>query len=59
VIDHLNAKHILSGETPPDFNTLLSSEEESKYDFQYIIGQEHAKRALEIAASGGHNIIMS
>jgi magnesium chelatase family protein len=59
VIDHLNAKHILSGETPPDFDTLLSSEEESKYDFQYIIGQEHAKRALEIAASWGHNIIMS
>ncbi|MCD5385085.1 YifB family Mg chelatase-like AAA ATPase [Candidatus Gracilibacteria bacterium] len=31
---------------------------DSKYDFKYILGQEHAKRALEIAASGGHNIIM-
>ncbi len=30
----------------------------SKYDFKYIIWQEHAKRALEIAASWGHNIIM-
>ena len=31
----------------------------AKYDFKYIVGQEHAKRALEIAAAGGHNIIMS
>lgn len=28
-------------------------------DFTYILGQETAKRGLEIAASGGHNIIMS
>jgi magnesium chelatase family protein len=27
-------------------------------DFREIIGQEHGKRALEVAAAGGHNIFM-
>lgn len=31
----------------------------SEFDMAYISGQEQVKRALEIAAAGGHNILMS
>lgn len=31
---------------------------DSDYDFENIRGQESAKRALEIAAAGGHNLLM-
>ncbi|MEX0587317.1 MAG: YifB family Mg chelatase-like AAA ATPase [Patescibacteria group bacterium] len=34
----------------------LIKEEEAEFDFGDILGQEHAKRAFEIAAAGGHNL---
>lgn len=35
------------------------SDEEYPVDMSFIRGQEHAKRALEIAAAGGHNTILN
>ena len=38
-------------------NTLLKISD-AEFDFSEIIGQEHAKRAVEITAAGSHNIFM-
>jgi len=37
----------------------LFAQEEYLVDMSHIRGQEHAKRALEIAAAGGHNTILN
>lgn len=37
----------------------FANTEAGGYDMGYIKGQEHVKRALEIAAAGGHNILLS
>ena len=60
--------HILSGEEASDMlirNRIdvvacpeVSTKDSSVMDFSEIIGQEAAKRGLEIAAAGGHNAIL-
>lgn len=37
----------------------LSDPPAAQTDFSEIKGQEHVKRALEVAAAGGHNVLMS
>ena len=60
LINVLNWEKELKTQEKLDFKKLIKNNfETEKYDFKYILGQEHAKRALEIAAAWGHNIIMS
>lgn len=39
-------------------SALMDSTREPEFDFSEIYGQESTKRALEIAAAGGHNVFM-
>ncbi|MEQ8289581.1 MAG: YifB family Mg chelatase-like AAA ATPase [Gammaproteobacteria bacterium] len=39
-------------------NAFLYTDDNYDVDMQDVIGHEHAKRALEIAAAGGHNLLM-
>ena len=55
---HLEQKELLPITHPPAIETLLK-EPASYTDFADVRGQETAKRALEIAAAGSHNVVLS
>ncbi|WP_118987502.1 YifB family Mg chelatase-like AAA ATPase [Photorhabdus sp. CRCIA-P01] len=56
----LHICHFLQGEKQLLTTTIRHefSTEQSQPDLQDIIGQEQAKRTLEIAAAGGHNLLL-
>ncbi len=59
LIEILNKEKKLEIAQKMDFSSLSKTKLDDKYDFRYIIGQAHAKRAMEIARAGWHNIIMN
>lgn len=56
LVSHLSEKTLIE---PVKYSeNLMPGLEAPEFDMKEILGQEQAKRAMEIAAAGGHNIIM-
>lgn len=53
LINHIKGEQIL---TPPEVNA--TQDEQNYPDLAQVKGHSHARRALEIAAAGGHNLLM-
>ncbi|MDD2482874.1 MAG: YifB family Mg chelatase-like AAA ATPase [Candidatus Shapirobacteria bacterium] len=57
LIRHFKGEKLIEALKPVNVTEILS-DITPEFDFSEVLGQQQAKRALEIAAAGGHNIFM-
>ncbi len=49
----------VQGKQAESYRAYIPAIKPTAFDFRHIRGQRHAKRAMEIAAAGGHNILLT
>lgn len=59
VVHHLQGIKLIPDQEPLSEEEIFKKQTDYYVDFSSIAGQEQAKRALEIAAAGSHNILMN
>ena len=59
VVNHLNGTALLEPTVLDTRGEFYARQGEFDYDFADVKGQEHGKRAMELAAAGCHNVIMT